>query len=75
MFRLKGCVKCSGDLFQSDGDWQCLQCGKYYYMTAPWSYDHRREGVWGSAGKVLERRVTSERNRPKNKSVDEVASV
>ena len=30
-FRLKACVKCRGDLVLDDGDWLCLQCGRYYY--------------------------------------------
>ena len=30
-FRLKACVKCRGDLVWDEGDWLCLQCGRYYY--------------------------------------------
>lgn len=30
-FRLKACVKCQGDLVWDEGDWLCLQCGRYYY--------------------------------------------
>jgi hypothetical protein len=30
-FRLKACAKCEGDLVLDDGDWLCLQCGRYYY--------------------------------------------
>jgi hypothetical protein len=30
-FRLKACAKCKGDLVLDDGDWLCLQCGRYYY--------------------------------------------
>ena len=30
-FRLKACVKCRGDLVWDDGDWLCMQCGRYYY--------------------------------------------
>ncbi len=30
-FLLKACVRCGGDLALDDGDWQCLQCGRYYY--------------------------------------------
>ena len=30
-FKLKACVKCRGDLVWDDGDWLCLQCGRYYY--------------------------------------------
>lgn len=31
-FLLKACVRCGGDLALDDGDWQCLQCGRYYYV-------------------------------------------
>ena len=31
IWNFKGCQKCCGDLFMDDGDWQCLQCGRYYY--------------------------------------------
>lgn len=30
-FKLKACVKCRGDLVWDDGDWLCMQCGRYYY--------------------------------------------
>lgn len=30
-FRLKACAKCQGDLVLDDGDWLCLQCGRYCY--------------------------------------------
>lgn len=30
-FRLKACAKCEGDLVLDDGDWLCLQCGRYFY--------------------------------------------
>ncbi|MCH8108390.1 MAG: hypothetical protein IIB30_08565 [Chloroflexi bacterium] len=30
-FRFKACVRCLGDLVWDDGDWLCLQCGRYYY--------------------------------------------
>ena len=36
MFRLKGCLKCGGDLYLDRIDWQCLQCGRYYYKLRPW---------------------------------------
>ena len=64
MFRLKGCVKCGGDLFLEYGDWHCLQCGKYYYTTAPWSYDGRREGGWANVGRALGRRARLEAGPP-----------
>ncbi len=31
LFRLKACQKCRGDLVLDEGDWLCLQCGKYNY--------------------------------------------
>ena len=31
LFRFKACTKCGGDLALDEGDWLCLQCGKYYY--------------------------------------------
>ena len=30
-FRFKACRKCQGDLVLDQGDWLCLQCGRYYY--------------------------------------------
>ncbi len=30
-FLLKACVRCGGDLTLDEGDWLCLQCGRYYY--------------------------------------------
>ncbi len=35
MLRLKGCPRCGGDLRPYEGDWQCLQCGHYYYGELP----------------------------------------
>ena len=32
LFRFKACTKCGGDLALEEGDWLCLQCGKYYYV-------------------------------------------
>lgn len=32
LFRFKACIKCGGDLALDEGDWLCLQCGKYYYL-------------------------------------------
>ncbi len=31
LYRLGACLKCRGDLAYDDGDWNCLQCGVYYY--------------------------------------------
>ena len=33
-WRFKSCIKCGGDLFVQDGDWGCIQCGRYYYPIA-----------------------------------------
>ena len=30
LFRFKACTKCGGDLVFDEGDWLCLQCGRYY---------------------------------------------
>jgi len=38
-FRLKACLKCGGDLALDEGDWLCLQCGRYYYVGL---YRHKR---------------------------------
>ena len=45
-FRLKGCVKCQGDLVWDDGDWLCLQCGRYYY-TRLYQTETKPEWQWG----------------------------
>ena len=66
MFWLKGCVRCGGDLFVQYEDWQCFQCGRYYYDTMPASYRSRREGVWGNSGR---------RRRKGSKSASGVPSV
>ena len=49
-FRLKACVKCLGDLVWDDGDWLCLQCGRYYYARLyqpgaipDWQWDQASE--------------------------------
>ncbi len=31
VWKFKGCGKCGGDLFAQDGEWGCIQCGRYYY--------------------------------------------
>ena len=43
-FLLKACVRCGGDLALDDGDWLCLQCGRYYYAhPMPAMLPHWRE--------------------------------
>lgn len=71
MLRLKGCAKCGGDLITDYDDWQCLQCGRYYYSTTPQSY-FGREGAWGNADRVAERRNGRKKHRRENKSIDDV---
>ena len=31
VWKFKSCSKCGGDLFSQDGEWGCIQCGRYYY--------------------------------------------
>ena len=31
VWKFKGCSRCGGDLFAQDGEWGCIQCGRYYY--------------------------------------------
>lgn len=75
MFQLKGCVNCSGDLFLDDGDWRCLQCGRYFYNADPWSYLIRRESAWGNFGRVAAPGDGKSRRRAGNKSAEGVAGV
>lgn len=64
MFRLKGCIKCGGDLFLEERDWECLQCGKYYYSTALLIFDGRREGAWASRSRTTKLRGRMEAPTP-----------
>ena len=34
IWRFKGCSRCGGDLIFQDGEWGCMQCGRYYYPKA-----------------------------------------
>ena len=43
---MKACVKCHGDLVWDDGDWLCLQCGRYYY-TLLYQTEVNPEWQWG----------------------------
>jgi hypothetical protein len=54
-FRFKACVRCLGDLVWDEGDWLCLQCGRYYYtrLNQPeafpdWQWDQGSEPRQGS---------------------------
>ena len=75
MFQLKGCEKCGGDLLRDDPDWQCFQCGTYYYSTAPMIYFPKREGVWGNARRVSANGGTAKTRRVENKSMKKVVGV
>ena len=75
MFRLKGCVSCGGDLGLSYEDWQCLQCGRYYYISVPWNFPRRREGAWGNTGKASKQGDESKKRRRENKSKKSVVAV
>ncbi len=33
VWKFKSCSKCGGDLFAQDGEWGCIQCGRYYYPS------------------------------------------
>ena len=41
-FRLKACLRCNGDLILDEGDWLCMQCGRYYYT-----------GLYGQSSRTL----------------------
>ncbi len=56
-------------------DWQCLQCGKYYYRAEPWSYIRRREGAWSNLSGTLRRMESRERRRLKNESAGGITDV
>ncbi len=34
IWKFKSCGKCGGDLFAQDGEWGCIQCGRYYYPAS-----------------------------------------
>ena len=51
--RLKGCVRCGGDLRSEDGDWQCLQCGHYFYGMLTQSIDSIGQPAHGTGGSPL----------------------
>ena len=42
IYRLKACAKCGGDLAYDEGDWICLQCGRYYYADLRRRRSHPR---------------------------------
>ena len=75
-WRLKSCTKCGGDLFAGNGEWGCIQCGRYFYpqVDAPLAYpqltaaasgrgnDHKgkRRRVGGIAGRNINALVRSQ---------------
>ena len=56
MFWLKGCNRCNGDMVRDREDWQCLQCGRYYYGAMPWSHLFRGDSSWQGGNKVSRRK-------------------
>ena len=50
IWRFKGCGKCGGDLFATDGEWGCIQCGQYYYPKADMPLDYPQLTVTASVG-------------------------
>jgi hypothetical protein len=75
MFRLKGCGKCRGDLFLEGTDWHCLQCGRYYYGSLPWSLFLVQRGFQGEDAGAVGRRKRFEKNRLENESAGGVMGV
>lgn len=78
LWNFKGCQKCCGDLFMDNGDWQCLQCGRYYYrrpvatVPEPLEQEHmafssrrprRRRPSGGIAGRNINAFVNGQRAR------------
>ena len=57
-FRLKACVKCRGDLVWDDGDWLCLQCGRYYY-TGLYQPEAIPDWKWGQGPGQRKEKATS----------------
>lgn len=39
LWRFKSCDKCHGDLVTEEGQWRCLQCGRYYYPDSVQAQD------------------------------------
>ncbi|PKB79987.1 MAG: hypothetical protein BZY88_10380 [SAR202 cluster bacterium Io17-Chloro-G9] len=56
-FRLKACVKCQGDLVWDEGDWLCLQCGRYYY-TRLYQPEAIPDWQWDQPPRPLEEKAT-----------------
>ena len=56
-FRLKACVKCQGDLVWDDGDWLCLQCGRYYY-TRLYQPEVIPDWQWGQGSRPRKEKAT-----------------
>ena len=62
-FRLKGCVKCRGDLVWDDGDWLCLQCGRYYY-TRLYQPEAIPDWQWGQGPGQHKEKATAQMPAP-----------
>ena len=50
VWRFKSCSKCGGDLFLQDGEWGCIQCGRYYYPKADLPLAYPRLAAAASGG-------------------------
>ena len=50
VWRFKSCGKCGGDLFATDSEWGCIQCGQYYYPKAGLPLDYPQLTVTASVG-------------------------
>ena len=60
LFRLKACVKCRGDLVWDDGDWLCLQCGRYYY-TRLYQPEAITDWQWGHGSGPRKEKATDQK--------------
>ena len=59
MFRLRGCTRCSGDLYKEEDHWRCLQCARNYWLNNPFDFAVLQETIWANApGTARKRRGT-----------------
>ena len=68
LFKLRGCLKCYGDLYLEDLDWKCLQCGRYYYSPRWESYPIPREMTRDKASTLPGLGAGFRKRRARNKS-------
>ena len=62
MFRLRGCTRCSGDLYKEEDHWRCLQCARNYWLSNPFDFAVLQETVWA-------KRARDFQEKTRNKSV------